>query len=449
METIYAVSTPPAAGGIAVIRLSGENAIPIAESVFKGKKPTLMEGYTCAHGYIYDTDIIDEVILTVYRAPHSYTGEDVVEISCHGGIYVTEQILSLLCRRGASPAGPGEFTKRSFLNGKMDLTRAEAVMEMIGARGAEHLRRARRVMEGRLYAQSSACADSIRSMCADIAAWNDYPDEDIPFVDPEKLKAQILSVTEQIEGILSGASDSSIVRNGIDTVIAGKPNVGKSTLMNLLAGNERSIVTDIAGTTRDVIEESVRVGAAVLRLSDTAGLHETSDRVEGMGIERAVSRIRTADLILAVFDSTSAPDDEDMRLIQLCRECTGECIAIINKTDTGDSKKLYDLISPRFPHTVEISAVTGEGTETLKALIESMVKGSDSGNELIINERQKKCLEDALSLLKESYAAVDDITLDAVGILLDDALSSLMTLSGQNASESVVDEVFSRFCVGK
>ncbi|MGN1089001.1 MAG: tRNA uridine-5-carboxymethylaminomethyl(34) synthesis GTPase MnmE, partial [Huintestinicola sp.] len=333
-DTIAAISTPRAAGGISVIRISGCRALEIAESIFMPvstkKRPTEMDGYTCAYGRIEsDGKLIDDGILTIFREPRSYTGEDVAEISCHGGIFVTEKVMREIYARGAVPAGAGEFTKRAFENGKMSLTQAEAVMDIIAAEGSAFHRKALNVREGNLYSRIHSDGDELTVLLGKIGAWVDYPEDDIPAVTDEEIVDSLEKIKSDLENILSDYDSTRILRAGVDTVICGKPNVGKSTIMNLLSGYEKSIVTDIAGTTRDVVEESVRLGDIVLRISDTAGIHETNDIVEGAGIKKAKGRIFSCDLIIAVFDSSTPLDGDDEGLIELCRNVNGPSLTIL------------------------------------------------------------------------------------------------------------------------
>lgn len=461
-DTIAAISTPRAAGGISVIRISGCRALEIAESIFvpvsTKKRPTEMDGYTCAYGRIESVGkLIDDGILTVFRAPRSYTGEDVAEISCHGGIFVTEKVLREIYARGAVPAGAGEFTKRAFENGKMSLTQAEAVMDIIAAEGSAFHRKALNVREGNLYSRIHSDAEELTALLGKIGAWVDYPEDDIPAVTDEEIVDSLDKIKSDLENILSDYDSTRILRAGVDTVICGKPNVGKSTIMNLLSGYEKSIVTDIAGTTRDVVEESVRLGDIVLKISDTAGIHETDDIVEGAGIKKAKGRISSCDLIIAVFDSSTPLDGDDEGLIELCRNVNGvKVIACINKTDKesrligADRDKIYSSFENVFEMSAKNDSVKGK--ETLKNMLEKMFIGSNmnSGNELAVNERQKICVDKALENISQALEDVKmGITLDAVNIVLDDALNALLELTGERASENVVNEVFSHFCVGK
>lgn len=456
-ETIAAISTPRAAGGISVIRISGEKALEIAGKIFTPvstkKAPTEMDGYTCAYGRVYSPsgEELDDAILTVFKAPRSYTGEDTAELSCHGGIFVTEKVLRAVYDSGAVPAAAGEFTKRAYLNGKMTLTQAESVMDIISAEGSAFHRKAIGVREGKLYRRIRTNADKLTGLLGKIGAWIDYPEDDIPAVTDEEIIGTLTEIKADLTNILSDYDSSRILRAGIDTVICGKPNVGKSTLMNMLSGCEKSIVTEIAGTTRDIVEESVRLGELVLKISDTAGIHETDDIVEGAGIEKAKKRMQTCDLIIAMFDSSTPLDSDDKRLIDLCKNVCGvKVIACINKTDK-ENRIDREYIKSSFENTVELSAENGDGIDDLRKILEAQFMGNENiGSELAVNERQKQCAERAAENISE---ALDDMmmgmTLDAVNIVLDDALNSLLELTGERASENVVAEVFSHFCVGK
>ena len=454
MSTIAAISTPRAAGGISVIRISGENALSVAEEIFSPMSsdisPTKMEGYTCAYGKIMNGEAaIDDGVLTVFRAPKSYTGEDIAEISCHGGIFVTEQVLRLILSKGAVPAEAGEFTKRAFLNGKMSLTQAEAVMDIISAGGRAELRCASALREGALFRRIKAVSDKVLTLLGGLAAWVDYPDDDIPAVTDEEIFDILNFVIKELDQLLSSYDSGRILRRGIDTVIAGKPNVGKSTLMNLLSGCERSIVTDIAGTTRDIVEESVRLGDIVLRLSDTAGIRSTEDTVENAGVRLAQRKLETAELILAVFDLGSELSGEDISVAESCRGRNS--VAILNKSDL-EQKLDFSRISDCFKESVVLSAGKGEGISKLIDAVERICKLGeivpDAG--ILVNERQRACAESARNSFSEAASALKGgATLDAVNILIDEGENSLLELTGERASEAVVNEVFSQFCVGK
>ena len=378
MSTITAIATPNATGGISVIRISGEKAVEIADRVFRSisEKPVAqMKAYTCAYGYVFENgEAVDDVVLTLFKAPRSYTGEDVVEISCHGGIYITRKILRIILDNGAELAKAGEFTKRAFLNGKLSLTQAEAVMDIISATGNNELKYASSLHDGAIFRRIKGICNEIVHILGDLSAWADYPEEDIPEVEPQNLVKSVGKIKSELEATAKTYDYGRILRSGINTAIVGKPNVGKSTLMNCLSGFDRSIVTDIAGTTRDVVEESVKIGELTLRLSDTAGIRETDDAIEKIGVEIAYKRLEEADLIMAVFDGTQALSDDDRKLIDNVKD--KKSVAIINKTD-GERNIDRDYIFANFKYCVELSAKNSEGIEDLEKVLNEMFIKND------------------------------------------------------------------------
>ena len=453
--TVCAVSTPLAEGGISVIRISGDKALSIAERIFRPlscESVSDMAGYTCAYGKIVEPEsgrAVDEGVLTVFRAPRSYTGEDVCEISCHGGVFVTKKVLRLCLECGARLADRGEFTKRAFLNGKLSLTQAEAVMDIISAEGDYALSSANLTRSGRLFAQITAIRDSLVGELASLAAWVDYPDDDIPAVTEDSLKKALSDADKELSKILRDYDSGMILKSGIDTAIVGKPNVGKSTLMNLLLGYDRSIVTDIAGTTRDVIEETATLGEYTLRLSDTAGIRTASDQVEAIGVELAKKRIGRAMLILAVFDSSETLSEEDRELTELLRNSGKRVIVILNKTDLGSR---IESEFEGFKSLISVSAKTEDCRELIREEVAKLfpVGQFDPDSTVFANERQKDCVRRAYEHIRtaeEALAAGE--TFDAVTVLISAAADELLELTGEKATEAVVDEVFSRFCVGK
>ena len=453
MSTIAAVSTPNAVGGIAVIRVSGEKAINTAEAIFRpygGKTVADMAGYTCAYGVAHDGDeIIDDCILTVFRAPHSYTGEDTCEISCHGGLYVSKRILRAALKYGAVNAEAGEFTKRAFLNGKLDLTQAEAVMDIISARGEAELRMAEQLREGATYKKVRKCSDRLLKILSGIAAWTDYPDEDIPEIEPSVIETELSGIRDELFSLIRSYDSGRILREGVATAIVGRPNVGKSTLFNCLSGCERSIVTDIAGTTRDVVEETVRLGDIVLRISDTAGIHRTDDRIEGIGIDIAQKTAENAELVIAVFDGNCPLTADDFNLIKSIKN--KKCIAVINKSDQQQVIE-SDALKEFFIQIVYISAKNGDGIEQLESAVKQIFEISPESFSVVsaANERQKLCIERAISSVDEGIEIIRSSEMyDALNVVLDDAEQALLELTGEKITDSVVDEVFSRFCVGK
>ncbi len=452
-KTISAISTANGIGGIGVIRISGQSAIETADRVFKaasGKKLCELKGYTAAYGKICDEgEEIDEAVALVFRAPHSYTGEDVVELSCHGGLYVTKRVLRVVLKNGAYPAEAGEFTKRAFLNGKTGLTEAEAVMDIISARGAQSARAALSCMEGKLRKRIDTVRDRLVNTAAHLSAWADYPEEDIPEVSADTLIETLSECRKELSSLLEGYDKGKIMREGVDTVIAGRPNVGKSTIMNLLSGCERSIVTNIPGTTRDIIEETVMLGEIPLRLSDTAGIHYTDDPVEKLGVERAKDRIKKAGLVLAVFDSSRPLSDDDKELIDLLTDAPA--LAVINKTDLPPLLDA-DYIRSKLRRCIFISALAGDGADELEKQVSEIIGASelDASQGILATERQRSCAEAALASINEaSQTLLSGITLDAVTVIIEEAIDHLLELTGERVTEAVVDKVFSRFCVGK
>ncbi len=452
-DTIAAVSTPVASGGIGVIRISGDDAIAVADKAFKatsGKKLSSLKGYTAAHGRVHSGgEDIDECVALVFRAPKSYTGENTVEISCHGGIYVTNQVLRAVLSAGARPAEAGEFTKRAFLNGKLDLSEAEAVMSLISAQGQQGMKAAMTALDGALSQKIDSLCAALVSASANMAAWVDYPDEEIPEISYDVLRITLTDVKAQLTALLSKFDAGKAITSGVDTAIVGKPNVGKSALMNMLSGFSRSIVTDIAGTTRDIVEETVRVGSVILRLADTAGIRDSADVVESIGVDLAKTKIERAGLILAVFDGSEPLDDSDKEIFSLC--CGRDVVAIINKTDLP-SKTDIDYIKSVFSETVFLSAKSHEGEQELTAAIERVLGTDkiDTSKAMLTTERQRISAVAAIGSIDEAINAIDmGITMDAVNVCIDTAIDRLLELTGKKAKETVVDEVFSQFCVGK
>ncbi len=451
---IAAIATPTAVGGLGVIRLSGDEALTVAERVFRPvnqtKRLSAMDGYTAAYGHVFDADgDIDECVATVFRAPHSYTGENVAELSCHGGVYLLSRVLRAVFAAGAVPAAAGEFTRRAFLNGKLDLTQAEAVAALIAADGKLAAKTALATREGAVFARLQTMKETLVGLQAQFSAFVDYPDDDIPPLHPDELGGTLETVKHGLADLLSTYDAGRVLREGVDTVIVGSPNVGKSTLMNLLSGCERSIVTDVAGTTRDVVEETVRVGNVCLRLADTAGLRDTDDRVEAIGVERSRERLNRAALVLAVFDGSRPLSDDDRDLLQtLPAEST---IAIINKQDLTQNIDV-SYISDKIQQIVYTDAKNGTGKEALTAAIEQVtgVNRLTGEQPVLANERQRACAYRAAQCVDEALDALAlGMTADAVSVSVDGALDAILELTGERTTETVVDGIFARFCVGK
>ena len=452
-NTIAAIATPAAVGGISVIRISGEEAHQIADRVFtalNGEKLAGRKGYTAAFGHVHDHgEVLDQAVALVFNEPYSYTGENVVELSCHGGLYLTKEILRVIIEAGARPAQAGEFTKRAFLNGKMSLSQAEAVTDLIAAQGKEAARAAQTQLSGALYEAITDVKNALLKLAGHLSAWVDYPEEEIPEVDETEILEVASAQVEALRKLLSQFDTGRLLREGIDTVIAGKPNVGKSTLMNLLSRCERSIVTDIAGTTRDVVEETVRLGDLVLRLSDTAGIRETADIVEQIGVSIAKRRMKEASLVLAVFDGSTAWSSEDEEILNEAKNQAS--VAVVNKSDLPRVTDL-EKIEAAFKHTVVISANDPNAVAVLEEAIRAELDLSsvDPFAPMLMNERQRDCARRAEQSLSQALEAVQfGMTFDAVTVLVEEAIEALLELTGARVTDEVVDAVFSNFCVGK
>ena len=451
--TIAGISTAQASAGISVIRISGDDAITIADQLFKAKsnkKLCDMKGYTCALGEVYQNgEKLDECIASVFREPHSYTGENVVELSCHGGVYVTARILRAVYDAGAQPAQAGEFTKRAFLNGKLDLVEAESVMDIISARSKASVKAALRVKDGALSKRINEIKEKLLLQAAHLNAWADYPEEDIPEVDHSILQDTLRIIQESLDEILNSYDNGRILKDGVDTVIVGKPNVGKSTLMNRLSGFDKSIVTSVAGTTRDIVEENVSFDDIVLNLSDTAGIRSTEDEIESIGVDKAKHKLNNASLVLCVFDASQPLSQEDYEIIDMIDGAPA--IAVLNKADLQkqiDEEELQD----KFTEVISMSAKHGDGIETLLKAIKKVcaIDQLNSADALIYNERQRSLTIKSRDSVSQAIEALDiGMTFDAVTVLIEEAINYLCELTGERVSDEVVDRVFHNFCVGK
>lgn len=454
METIAAISTAQGQGGIGIVRISGESAISIVDRLFvavSGRTLAETPGYTARFGKIFEQgEEIDEAVVLVFRAPHSYTGEDVVEISCHGGLYVTKRILSAVLSGGASVAEPGEFTRRAFLNGKMDLIKAESVMKIIEASGKSAARAAVAVNDGAVSRKIASVNADLVGLSAQLAVWADYPDDADFDADFSSIKEILSRSEEQLARLVRDYDTGKVLVNGVNTAIIGAPNVGKSTLMNLLVGSERSIVTDVPGTTRDIVEETVVVGGITLRISDTAGIHATSDPVEAIGVDRARGRLATADLVIFVFDGSRSLTDGEFDLLNSIKE-NNNVLGVVNKSDLEPVLNI-DYLKKFVKDVVKISAKTGVGAEELEKSVLRMLEVAqvDPSEGILVSERQFFSVKKALESVREALSVLENgLTLDAVTVSINSAIDELLVLTGEKATQVVVDEVFSKFCVGK
>ncbi|MCL2036089.1 MAG: tRNA uridine-5-carboxymethylaminomethyl(34) synthesis GTPase MnmE [Oscillospiraceae bacterium] len=460
MHTIAAIATPNSAGSVAVIRISGEDAFEIAERVFvpvnsKERPVNQMAGYTASYGKITDGDLeLDDGVLLVFRAPKSYTGENVAEITCHGGVFVARRVLSACINAGASLAEAGEFTKRAVLNGKMSLTQAESVVDVINSVSEQYLICSNAQKSGSLHRKINEISERILAVSAHIAAWLDYQEEGLDDFEADSHIGELSDCRLQLSMLLKSYEVAATLREGIVTAIVGKPNAGKSTLMNLLTGRERSIVTDIPGTTRDVIEETVKLpgnDGVILRLCDCAGIRDTDDVVERIGIEYMYRQIEEASLILAVFDNSRPLEQDDFALLERIKGRNAVCI--VNKIDLPDSSLDLAVLSGHFKNVVRISAKNADSLEGLSAVIGEIFDTAslDLSAGFIANERQRFCVTEAERTLNEAVSGLEsgEVSLDVTGFLLENTLESLYRLSGKSAGEQIIDEVFRSFCVGK
>ena len=453
-STICALATPPGAGGIAVVRVSGPEAYAVVGEIFTPRNPAKQvaeaKGYTAMLGHYHlRGEEMDETIALFFRAPHSYTGEDVIELSVHGGNAMAQGLLEALYLAGAAPAGPGEFTRRALENGRMSLTQAEAVMEIISAEGRQGAALAKSALDGALARRIAGIQAALQTLAAHLTAWIDYPEEDVPELDPAHLRTVLGAVREELDGLIRSYDAGAVLREGVDCAIVGRPNAGKSTLLNLLAGFDRAIVTPVAGTTRDVVEQAVQLGDVRLNLFDTAGLRQTEDAIEAEGIRRSWKKLEEAGLILAVFDGSERPTREDL---ELAKRCAGRpAIALVNKEDKP-SQFDAEWIAPYFAMVLPVCC-REEGSRKVIAAAVARLLGTGSIDPHAASLSGQRQLSAALRARDAVAGALDAAAggfgLDAVSVCVDDALDALCDLTGENASEAVIEQVFERFCVGK
>lgn len=451
-RTIAAIATPLMTGGLSVIRISGDNATTVADKIFisvSEKKLSSLKGYTATYGNIVNNgEIIDDCVALVFLAPHSYTGENTVEFSCHGGMHVTQTVLELALNNGAVIAQPGEFTKNAFLNGKLDLTQAEAVADLISASGEKALKAARSQAGGKLFKKCEEITENLVFLSSHLAAWADFPDEIEEEVEQANLSTSLMENVDKLKALRDSFSKVEKVKSGINVCIAGKPNAGKSTLMNKLCGKERSIVSDIAGTTRDVVDIHSEIDGINVRFFDTAGIRSTTDTIEEIGVRKSKEMMRDSDFVIAVFDGSQPISDEDIDIIDCCDD---NFIAVINKTDL-DSQIDSRIIEEKFGKTLYISADTEENMDRLKATLAEMFSSFevDYNSALISNTRQYECVQSCIENLSTAIEGVENgLPYDVVTVVIEDGITNLLELTGKVASKEVVDQIFERFCVGK
>lgn len=455
-DTITALATPPGEGGIAVIRLSGSESLQIANRLFVNGKREKVDQYKkryLYYGFILDQDqnTVDEVLLVYMPAPRTYTKEDVVEIHCHGGMIPVRKILDLLLQEGARLAQPGEFTKRAFLNGRIDLAQAEGVMDLISSKSEEAARSSLQQMEGSLSREMKAIRDDMLDVLARIEVTVDYPEEDIESMVGEQIQKRLSIAREQCRSLLQSVHQGRLIREGIKTVIIGKPNVGKSSLLNALVRENRAIVTDIPGTTRDVIEEYVNIKGVLVRILDTAGIRETMDLVEKIGVEKSRELTRDADLILLLLDASNPLGKEDMDILQWLKD--RQVLILLNKSDRPSAMEQEDIRKLTDSTIIKTSMIDGTGLDQVEDFIYNLVYSGGVGPKntvMITNNRHKEALIRGERHLGEALNALAaSMPLDMVTIDIRNVWEALGEITGESLTENLIDKIFMEFCLGK
>lgn len=453
-DTIAAISTPRGEGGIGIVRLSGDESLGILSKIFKPKSKKDVKdikSYTINYGHIYDGDeLIDEVLVSVMKAPNTYTREDIVEINCHGGYLITQKVLELVLKSGAKIAEPGEFTRRAFLNGRLDLTQAEAVIDLIHGKTDKSISLSLNNLRGDLRDQINHLKKILLDVAAHVNVVLDYPEEGVDEPIPEHLIIELHNVKDTITKLVESYDKGKMIKEGIKTAIVGKPNVGKSSLLNSILREERAIVTSIAGTTRDTIEEIINIKGIPLIMVDTAGIRKTQDEVENIGVQKSKKMLKEADLVLFVLDSSRDFSDEDREIYDSIQ--SEKVIGILNKIDM--EKKLDITNLTKIKKWIEISALENIGIDTLENEIYNFILSEnieDSSEKLIItNIRHKSALEKTKKSIENIFETIDmGYPMDLIAVDLNDALDSLSEVTGEISSEDLLDHIFSNFCVGK
>lgn len=451
LQTIAAVATPPGEGGISIVRISGDESLAILRQVFR---PTRQNCHFVSrrlyHGYAIDQNGmgVDQVLAVYMRGPATYTGEDVVEIHTHGGRVVIGEVLRLVLQSGARLAQPGEFTQRAFLSGKIDLVQAEAVIDLIRASAEAAAKQAERHLEGELSIVVKGIKSRVLKLLSHLAVAVDYPEEEIPELTADSVEKELQQLQTELQGLLATSFAGRVIRDGIQVVIAGRPNVGKSSLLNALLGREKAIVTEFAGTTRDIVEEHISLDGVPVRLMDTAGMHVASDPVEMIGVDRARQAVSAADLVLVVFDSSRPLSEEDYQVLEFSQ--AKPYLVVLNKADLDPEEGVLSQVSGE--KFLLVSAVTGSGLDLLRSEIVKQVLGQQSLEDgiLVANARQEEALRQALLGLREAGETLAaGLPLDMLSVDLNQALDGLGSVLGEATDEAVIADIFARFCIGK
>lgn len=455
MSTIAAISTAPGNAGIGIIRMSGEDCFEILKKIFIPKNDGEIKGYTMKYGNIINNktkEIIDEVLVSYFVSPKSYTKENMCEINSHGGMIVEKLILEECIRNGATLAEPGEFTKRAFLNGRIDLSQAEAIIDIINSKTEKEMEVAQRHLDGKLSDKINEIKDILLDLMSDIEASIDYPEYDIEETTNKKIKEVLEDVNEKLKKLESSFSIGKILKDGIKTSIIGKPNVGKSSLLNLILGEERAIVSNIEGTTRDTIEEYVNIKGIPLKLIDTAGIRKTNDEIEKIGVKKSKDIINNADLIIAVFDDSRAFDDEDKEIVKLIEG--KKAIIVINKVDLRKGYiKNNSIIKELKNIKIDFSTVDDIGFDVLQNKILELFNAKQieiDDSEIVTSQRQKEYIIKARNATKKAQETINNnMPLDIITVCIKDILENLLSITGENVSENIINEIFKKFCLGK
>jgi tRNA modification GTPase len=454
-DTIAAIVTPIGEGGISVIRLSGPHAIDIADKRFRGKKNLLeAQSHTVHFGNFVDENenVLDEVLATVFKSPNTYTGEDVVEISCHGAMYIANKILETILQGGIRFAEPGEFTKRAFLNGKMDLTQAEAVADLIHSRAAASHQSSLKQLQGATSNRINKLRDKLLDICSLIELELDFSEEDIELVEGTKLIDTLHGVINESEELLNSFSEGRLIRDGVKVVICGEPNVGKSSLLNSLLDEDRAIVTDISGTTRDIIEESIIINGIIFRIVDTAGIRKTDNVIEKEGIRRTEEEVKDADILLQVFDIRSFYNEKVKKTIKSNDGCYK--IIVWNKVDLLTTEELENMQGNSSENSMQISAITKKGLQQLKETMFTLtMKNSltvQERNMILTNVRHKNLIQETKEYLNKCLqSSIDKMSGDIIAVDLRIAINKLGEITGEVTTDDILNNIFSKFCIGK
>ena len=456
-DTIAALSTPYGTGGIGVIRISGENAFSTAAKIFKTSKAMeKISSHTVTYGKIFDQeskDVIDEVLLLKMCKPNTFTREDVIEIHCHGGIVVINRILELIFKNGVRPAEPGEFTKRAFLNGRIDLSQAEAIIDLINSKTVESSKAAVSHLEGRLSSRLKTIRETLVGLLAHIEVTVDYPEHDIEEITGEKVLENLINIKDELHTLAGTFARGKILREGLNIVIAGKPNVGKSSLLNQLSGSTKAIVTDIPGTTRDIIEEYVNIKGIPAKITDTAGIRSTQDIVEKIGVNKAYEAVEQADLTIVVLSAETGIEEEDIKILNLIKN--KKALILINKTDLANKEQVNEIKRQLEEYNIVLNAsvINARGIEELETTIsELFIKGRISGNDevLLTNSRHKYLVDRAIEDIQQALNSFKTgMPLDMVTIDIKSCADNIGQITGESIAEAVMHDIFSRFCIGK